>query len=373
MSKNIIMSSKPRYEILDGLRGVAAIMVVGFHVFEAYATSRFDQMLNHAYLAVDFFFMLSGFVIGYAYDDRWRSLSFFRFMKLRILRLQPMVVFGTMLGSALFYFGASAAFPVIATVPVWKLLLFALLSMLIIPTPTCADIRGNYPETYNLNGPIWSLSFEYGANILYALFVHKFTKKALAILVGVAACSTLYLALTQGEISGGWMLNGEHLYKGFTRVMFPFFGGLLLYRTGKVIHVKNAFLWCSLLLVALFTVPRIGGEQSLWMNGIYEVIVILIVFPLIVTTGAGSMVKGSFASRLCKLLGDISYPIYLINYPICYIQTGWVSDMRVNNPDFGIRDAGFIPILVFILILLLSYFVTRFYDIPVRKWLKKKL
>lgn len=63
--------SKRHYLILDGLRGVAALMVVIFHLFEAHATSRFDQFINHGYLAVDFFFVLSGFVVGYAYDDRW--------------------------------------------------------------------------------------------------------------------------------------------------------------------------------------------------------------------------------------------------------------------------------------------------------------
>ncbi len=62
--------SRPHYVVLDGLRGVAALVVLGFHVFEAFATSPFDQKFNHGYLAVDFFFMLSGFVIGYAYDAR---------------------------------------------------------------------------------------------------------------------------------------------------------------------------------------------------------------------------------------------------------------------------------------------------------------
>ena len=63
---------KSHYEILDGLRGVAAILVVIFHTFEVYADeNRFKQIINHGYLAVDFFFLLSGFVVAYAYDDRW--------------------------------------------------------------------------------------------------------------------------------------------------------------------------------------------------------------------------------------------------------------------------------------------------------------
>lgn len=66
----VLPNSKPHYPILDGLRGVAALVVVAFHIFEANATSHLDQRIKHGYLAVDFFFLISGFVIGYAYDDR---------------------------------------------------------------------------------------------------------------------------------------------------------------------------------------------------------------------------------------------------------------------------------------------------------------
>ncbi|MDR1562344.1 MAG: acyltransferase [Dysgonamonadaceae bacterium] len=365
--------SKPHYEILDALRGVAAILVVAFHVFESYATSSYDQILNHAYLAVDFFFMLSGFVIGYAYDDRMKKMTFAGFMKMRIMRLQPMVVFGTALGTILFYYGASAAFPLIAQTPLWKLLLFALLSVLIIPTPKSVDIRGNYPEMYNLDGPIWTLAYEYFGNILYALFVNRFTKRALIILVAVAGCSTLYLTLSQGDVCGGWFLNGSHIYKGATRLIFPFFCGLLLFRIHKLIKTRHAFIISSVILVALLVMPRIGDEQTKMMNGIYEAAVIIIAFPIIVAIGAGGKVGTKSMSKLCKFLGDISYPIYLINYPICYIQTGWVSNQRAVNPDFGLGDAGVIPIVVFLSITALSIAATYLYDKPVRKWMKEKI
>ena len=98
--------TKPHYNILDGLRGVAALMVVWFHVFEAFATSHVDQRINHGYLAVDFFFVLSGFVIGYAYDDRWGRMTYRDFFMRRLIRLHPMVVMGMLIGAAAFYFGA---------------------------------------------------------------------------------------------------------------------------------------------------------------------------------------------------------------------------------------------------------------------------
>ena len=99
------LASKPHYEILDGLRGVAAVMVIVFHLFEAHAGgSHLTQIINHGYLAVDFFFLLSGFVIGYAYDDRWNRMTVGTFFKRRIIRLHPMVIMGSIVGAAFFYF-----------------------------------------------------------------------------------------------------------------------------------------------------------------------------------------------------------------------------------------------------------------------------
>ena len=107
---DVYLASKPRYEILDGLRGVAALMVVLFHIFETYSKGPAFQIVNHGYLAVDFFFVLSGFVVGYAYDDRWDRMSTWGFFKRRLTRLHPMVIAGTLVGAALFFF-AGTAFP----------------------------------------------------------------------------------------------------------------------------------------------------------------------------------------------------------------------------------------------------------------------
>ncbi len=105
MQQTSPLSSKPRYEILDGLRGVAAMIVVAFHLIETYFEGQpVIQPLNHGYLAVDFFYMLSGFVIGYAYDDRWGRMTTGLFFKRRLVRLHPMLMFGTLFGAMLFYF-----------------------------------------------------------------------------------------------------------------------------------------------------------------------------------------------------------------------------------------------------------------------------
>src|SRR6186713_1278947 len=110
------LRTKPHYQILDGLRGVAAIIVVLFHLVEPLAKSHFDNLVNHGYLAVDFFFLLSGYVIGYAYDDSWDKLTIRGFLRRRFERLQPLVVLGMTLGAIGFYFTNSTIWPLIHTV-----------------------------------------------------------------------------------------------------------------------------------------------------------------------------------------------------------------------------------------------------------------
>ena len=362
------LPAKPHYAILDGLRGVAAIMVVSFHIFEAHAASRFTQLINHGYLAVDFFFLLSGFVVGYAYDDRWGKMNIGAFFKRRLVRLQPMVIMGSIIGAACFYFQDGVMWPTIHLVPVWKMLLVMLVGFTLLPLPLSMDIRG-WTEMHPLDGPAWSLYFEYIANILYALFVRKFSKTALAILVVLSGAALVHLAVTgpNGDVIGGWALEPVQMRIGFTRMMYPFFAGLLLSRLGKLTHIKHAFFWCSLLIIIVLAIPRIGNSQQLWMNGLYDSLSIIFMFPLIVYLGASGKVKGKAATRLCKFLGDISYPIYITHYPLIYIYTAWVT-----NSKTPLSRAFPVSLLVLFSSIGLAYACLKFYDKPVRLWLKKK-
>lgn len=362
------MSNKPHYPILDALRGVAALLVVAFHILEAHSTSHLDQVINHGYLAVDFFFLLSGFVIGYAYDDRWGSMTVGNFIQRRLERLQPMVIIGMIIGAALFYLQASTIWPMIATVPVWKVLMVMLIGFTMIPLPPSMDIRG-WNETYPLNGPAWSLFYEYIVNLMYALFVRKFSNTALSVLVTLAAINLIYFSVTtpSGDIIGGWSLEPEQLRIGFTRVMYPFFAGLLLFRATKLTRINNAFLWCSLLIVAILSMPRLGGEEHLWMNGLYEALSIVFLFPLIVYLGASGELNSEASRRLCKFLGDISYPIYITHFPLIYIYTAWVRDNKIS-----IEEGLPWGILTFVAAIVLSWAALKFYDEPIRARLQKR-
>ncbi|MDR2809912.1 MAG: acyltransferase, partial [Tannerellaceae bacterium] len=272
---NNLAESKPHYEILDGLRGVAAVLVVFFHIFEVHSGGdHAKQIINHGYMAVDFFFILSGFVIGYAYDDRWGTMSLKGFLKRRLIRLQPMIVAGSLIGGLLFYFQDSPGlgWGGIHDVPVYKMLAIMLIGCTLLPVGKGWDIRG-WHEMHPLNGPAWTLFFEYIANIVYALVLRHVSKAVLSGLVAVAAVFAIQYALTNpnGDLIGGWSIDdATQMRIGFTRLAFPFLAGLLLARVGKLKFTRYAFLSASILLVAALSVPRIGGSDSLWMNGLYE-------------------------------------------------------------------------------------------------------
>lgn len=361
--------SKPHYPILDGLRGVAAMLLVPFHLLEPFSGGNHaEQMMNHGYLAVDFFFVLSGFVIGYAYDDRWGSMSLGGFFKRRLIRLHPMIIMAMVIGAVLFYPSASAdLFPKVGETPVWALLAIMFIGWTMIPVPVSMDIRG-WNETYPLNGPAWSLFYEYIANILYAFVLRKLPNAVLTWLTMFAGIVLLYFALTNphGDLIGGWSLEAEQLRVGFTRLMYPFLAGLLISRVYKPGRVRHAFWWCSLLIFTAFSIPRVGGTE-LWQNGLYDALVVLFVFPLVVFLGASGYETGQSTARICRWLGDISYPLYITHFPLVYVFSAWVVNERV-----ALENAWGMIVLTFVMAVSLAYACLKWYDVPVRRWLQRK-
>lgn len=361
--------SKKHFLILDALRGVAAIVVVLFHVLEVYSGGdHIKQFINHGYLAVDFFFMLSGYVMAHAYDDRWDKMTVKSFFKRRLIRLHPMIILGMTLGAACFYFGESAYFPRIAETPVWQLLLVMLIGYTLIPIPPSMDIRG-WNEMYPLNGPAWSLFFEYIANILHALILRKLSKIVLFLLVVVAGAVLIQYAVTSptGDIIGGWSLEPEQLRIGFTRLLFPYMAGMLLRRVVKVSNSKSTFLICSLLLVLFLSFPRVGGYENLWKNGLFDSLTIIFIFPIIIYLGAIGNVKNKVTEKFCTFLGDISYPIYILHFPLAYAFYAWVT-----NNNIPIETGILVGVLLLLASIAMSYAALKLYDEPIRKWLTNK-
>jgi peptidoglycan/LPS O-acetylase OafA/YrhL len=183
-----------------------------------------------------------------------------------------------------------------------------------------------YTTIFSNNGPAWSLQWEYIANILYALVIRRLSIVALGICVAIFAVMTIILCLNidvtgfleersyaSYTVVGGWSTTPDQLQVGLTRLLYPFFCGLLISRIGKLIKVRDGFWWCSLMIIVLFCMPWMGlgtEDEARWTNGLYEAVCIFI-----------------------------------------YI---------------------FVAVCIFVLAILVAYGAYKLYDLPVREWLKKK-
>ncbi|MBR1792123.1 MAG: acyltransferase [Bacteroidales bacterium] len=299
----------PHYLLLDGLRGIAALMVLGYHLLEAvaFAAGNPEQKMFHGFLAVDFFLILSGFVMGHAYDQRWsKGMSVKTFFRRRLKRLHPMVIMGVMLGLVIFCLQGCQRWD--GTVMPWPVIAVGtLLSLLLLPVPSAIELRGN-TELFPLNGPHWSLFFEYVFNILYALLLRHLNTKVLSVWVAMAAIALFgYASLRpEGCIAFGWSSEGTNLLGGLLRVGFDYPAGLLLARLFRQQTVKqnptttqNTFLWLSIALCVLLCIPSLG-----MMNPAYELCCVAIAFPAIVWIGAKSTCVSKRATTY-RLLGDM--------------------------------------------------------------------
>ena len=380
MRHDMTISAKPHYDLLDGLRGVAAILVLFYHVFEGFAFAEATNgvgsgiitTLNHAHIAVDFFFILSGFVISYAYDNRWGQMSMGQFFKRRLIRLHPMYVMGAVMGFAAFAFVGFERWDGTMAPTGWVMMALLLTIFMIPAVPDLPyEVRGN-GEMFPLNGPAWSLFFEYVGNILYALFIRRLSTKMLAALTLVLG--VLHAWFFVGDISGygmlgvGWTIDEVNFWGGLLRMLFPFTLGMLISRTFKPMKVKGAFWICSVVLIVLFSVPYIesaGGVVNL--NCLYEYVCVALIFPLLVWLGAcGSTTEGGKAThRIYQALGDLSYPLYIVHYPIMYIFYAWLIDKQI----YSLSHCLGVATLVVVSSILLAILCLKLYDEPLRrKW-----
>ena len=375
ISSTVFADTKPHYHLLDGLRGVAALLVIWYHVFEGYAFAGGTTIdtFNHGYLAVDFFFILSGFVIGYAYDDRWgKNFTMKDFIKRRLIRLHPMVIMGAVVGAITFYIQGSVQWDG-THIGISMVMLSLLCTIFFIPAMPGVgyEVRGN-GEMFPLNGPCWSLFFEYIGNILYALFIRRLSNKALTIVVvllGVALASfAIFNVSGYGNIGVGWTLDGVNFIGGLLRMLFPFSMGMLLSRNFKPMKLRGAFWICTLVMIALFAVPYLEGTESICTNGIYEAFCIIIAFPILLWIGASGTTTDKKSTQICKFLGDISYPIYVIHYPFMYLFYAWL----IKNQLFTLGETWQVALCVYAWNILFAYLCLKLYDEPVRKYLAKR-
>ncbi|TWR29915.1 acyltransferase [Mucilaginibacter pallidiroseus] len=347
------LKTRQHFEILDGLRGIAALAVVTFHFMEVAYTDYSKDFIAHGFLAVDFFFCLSGFVIAYAYDGRIEKISTWEFFKFRLIRLHPLVILGTVLGLLAFMFdpftdGAQAY-------SAGKLAIVIICSLLMIPVPNMPERVFNL---FGLNAPAWSLFWEYVFNILYAIVLYKLARKWLWALLGIAALLISWVALRADNLMGGW--NGDTFWDGGVRIFYSFTAGMLVYRSNLIIKNKLGFLGVAALLMLAFLMPF--GKCN-WLT---EPLVVMIYFPLIVALGAGTTLLNGM-QKLCVFLGELSYPLYMTHYAVIWMFAGYYT---AHKPDTlhltGIIIGGLIVLPLF------AWLVMKLYDKPLRGYLNSK-
>lgn len=346
------LQTKKHFELLDGLRGVAAIAVVLFHFMEWVYTDPSQNFIGHGFLAVDFFFCLSGFVIGYAYDDRLAQMGVLEFFKSRAIRLHPLVIAGSVLGLLAFLFDPFGGHPELYSTG--KIALAFLCSLLLIPFPVIADRGFNL---FSFNAPSWSLFWEYVANIVYALVLYKISRRYLVLLTVLSAAAILFVGYRAGNLLGGW--SGPTFWDGGARVAYSFLAGLLIYRSNWIIKNRLGFIGIAILLFLAFVMPF-----SKW-NWLSEPLVVLVYFPFLIALGAGSSLTTNF-KKFCLFLGNISYPLYMTHYAVLWMFGNYYT---TNKP--AATQLTFIIISGIVLLIGAAYLVMVGYDIPVRNYLSR--
>ncbi|WP_456313140.1 acyltransferase family protein [Pseudomonas shirazensis] len=347
------LQTKQHFEILDGLRGIAALAVVVFHFMEWVYIDPSQNFIGHGFLAVDFFFCLSGFVIGYAYDDRIAKMGIRNFFISRIIRLHPLVVAGSVLGLLAFLFDPFGGHPELYSTG--KIVLTFFCSLFLIPLPVIADRGFNL---FIFNAPAWSLFWEYMANIFYAFFLYRIRRNLLLLLTVIAAVAICFVGYHSGNLLGGW--SGPTFWDGFARIAYSFLAGLLIYRSNWIIKNKLGFTGLSILLFLAFIMPF-----SKW-NWISEPLVVLFYFPLLIALGAGATLTPRLKT-FCVFSGKISYPLYMTHYAAIWMFGNYYTNNKPDNLE--------LTLIVGIGVLLLvgfAYLVMVLYDIPLRKYLSDK-
>lgn len=346
-----MINSKRAFVTLDGLRGIAALAVLTRH------TPYFRSPFFESYLAVDFFFVLSGFVLAHAYGKRLRSnLSIIDFIKIRLFRLYPLYGLAIVISGLLILLSVLRGKYMLT---VQDAINFST-AMFFLPSPAGAASADLFP----LNGPAWSLFFELVANLGWALVWRRLGDLALAILVAASAFILIGSVLS-GSLGFGFapntgiMDNGYQwgsIAAGFVRVSYSFFCGVFIFRIWsqrKWLTIVPPWLVAGALFVALAVQPPLNYQAA------YDLIVTILILPLIVWFGASSPVKG-LAARSFALLGAASFGIYVLQVPLHKLTARALMHVGAELGPEPLLGLGFV-----VSVLLLD----RYFDRPIRNWL----
>lgn len=320
-----------RFELLDGTRGLAALVVMIFHL-----TAQ-QRVFERGWMAVDLFFILSGFVITYSYGDKIkRGLSFKDFFVARFLRLWPLMALGLTLGLVasavhhVWYAPDGSFSPQVVASYFTNLTFLPYLSANTQVTYADVVVVGDY---FPVDAPAWSLFFEMFIGFAYFGFV-AFTKKTESIVVAAVAMAIYTLCLL--------LLGSVYMFPfidSFPRVVGEFFlGGLICtYRDAVKLQAKVlvAALAVLAVLVVLSFCYAFPGSR---------IVCATLLYPAFVLFAAKVEVSGA-AAKACDILGSISYPLYILHMPL-YRMLYDAFDLGVHSV-YGRAAIGVIAIAPF--------------------------
>lgn len=357
---HFIPAKNHRFLFLDALRGIAAVFVVFFHLPNATTA----VIATNGMMAVDFFFCLSGFVIAFSYEKRLAdSLSLKDFAVARLIRLYPIYILGAIVGLICTAVVQHIAFGAIDGCLHW-VGLFAL-ALFLWPTrlsPVHAAV--NFP----LNIPSWSLFYELAANFAYAFLV-KLRLAGTAVIGGIAAMSIAILG--SSLLHGGTVDVGnkaETLGMGFARVAFSFCAGILIFRIYRSTSHKTAGFashWAIAALVTLSIVLILMAPATSMRSSVFRLLAIVVCFPTLVYCGA-IVALPHFFSRVSAVLGELSYPLYLLHAP--FLLPLFSRRVQRFFAEHAALGAGSAVLLVAILTFAF-WWLGKHFDVPVRRLL----
>lgn len=340
---------KQTFSILDGMRGIAAIYVLIIHTGSYWGNLSF----HHSYLAVDLFFVLSGFVIAHAYESKLDNgqLSIKNFIFIRLIRLYPMYFLSVIFASTIFILHYLSGRH--ATLNNYHVIELITLSFLFLPT-----YLPSFIYLFPLNIPYWSIFYELIINVAYVFTRKKLTNHILLALVLLLSCLLALMVYFRGDISAGLTWRLTSIASALARSSFGIFLGIYLFRVNKqfLINITPPS-WVIVLLTALtLMTPDLGA-----FNGLFDLFAVTIIFPVLVLVGLRSK-HGPSTDLIFKKLGVVSYPMYLLHIPVSLIIYLYAGDMVESYAPLS--GAGLVIILI-----VLCLGVEKYLDAPVRRFL----
>ena len=334
---------------LDGLRGIAASIVVFLH--GTLFIENFGYIPPAACLAVDFFFLLSGFVVAHAYDHRLISgMTWRQFMAVRMVRLYPMLFVGIVMGTITFSLGRIQKHDLdMATT-----IIISFGSFILFPAGLFANTLA-----YPVNIVTWSLFFEIAASVLYGSRFGKLNNARLCVFVAVSGAAIIPMSIWGGphiEIGFGSLVQ---FLLGFVRVTYPFWAGVMMFRVLRVRATPRVPMTLVGLALALLLLAPVDQPA-------YDLLLVLIVFPVIVALGARATV-GHRMAYACSFLGRLSYPLYLVHVPVFQVINKASQIMHLGISPWALVIAGSVVSVIVAEVLLVTF------DEPVRAWLSSQV